>query len=183
MKDVTPSLVERITTPRLLLREPRVADFDAYAEHRSDPDANLYIGGTLDRRRAWTAFASLSGQWMITGAGWWAIEVRETGAFIGLVGAFFRETSLPVGPKTDIEVGWNLFQAYWGKGYAKEAARTALTFACERHHVRRAIAHITPANVASVAVAQAIGMTYEGEVDFYGETLSRYVSSRHAHMD
>lgn len=170
--------VPRLSTPRLLLREQRVAEFDAYAQHRADVEANAYVGGAVDRRRAWTIFAALSGQWMLTGAGWWAIEVRETGEFIGLVGAFFRDTSLPIGPDADIELGWNLFQPFWRKGYGTEAARAVLAFVSEHHRSRRVIAHILPPNVASIGVAKAIGMVDGGEVDFYGEPIRRWVLER-----
>jgi RimJ/RimL family protein N-acetyltransferase len=125
-------------------------------------------------------FASLAGQWMITGAGWRAVEVRATGEFIGVVGAFYRDTALPVETSTDIELGWNLFQPHWGHGFATEAARATLAFAFERYHASRAIAHITAANIASVGVAKKLGMTYEHEVDFYGEPISRYVIARGA---
>jgi RimJ/RimL family protein N-acetyltransferase len=32
------------------------------------------------------------GGWLLQGAGWWAIELRESGKLVGNVGAFFRET-------------------------------------------------------------------------------------------
>jgi RimJ/RimL family protein N-acetyltransferase len=178
MNSAARSSIERITTPRLLLRELRLTDFETYARHRAVPEANVYVGGAVDRRNAWRMFASLTGQWMVTGAGWWAVEVRDTAEFIGVVGAFYRDTSLPLEPWTDIELGWSLFQPHWGNGYATEAARAALTFAFEHHRAPRAIAHIAAANVASVGVAKKIGMAYEREVDFYGEPISRYVLAR-----
>lgn len=174
-----PVSVERLTTSRLLLRELRRSDFDAYADHMADPSATAHLAGVLDRRRAWSAFAALTGAWMLTGAGWWAVELRATGEFIGTVGGFFRETALALGPAAaDLELGWNLRKPFWRKGYATEAARAALAFGFARHPVRRAIAHIDEKNVASTGVARAIGMTFEGEVDFYGDQLSRYVVDR-----
>lgn len=179
MNDASPAIsVERLHTPRLLLRELRSDDFEAYADHMANPDATAYMAGILDRRRAWSAFASLTGAWMLTGAGWWAVELRATGEFVGTVGGFFRETSLPPGPASDLELGWNLLQRFWRNGYASEAARAALAFGFARHPVRRAIAHIEEMNHASIGVARAIGMTLEGEVDFYGVKLLRYVVDR-----
>lgn len=179
MTDAGPTFsIERLTTPRLLLRELQRSDFDAYAAHMADPTATAYMAGVIDRRRAWTLFGALSGGWVVTGAGWWAVELRATGELIGTVGAFFRETSIALGPDADLELGWNLFKPHWRKGYGTEAARAALAHGFARHPVRRAIAHIDTDNIGSIGVAKAIGMSSEGEVDFYGETLARYAIAR-----
>lgn len=173
-------VVARIPTERLLLRELRLTDFETYAMHCTDPQANQFIGGPIDRRRAWSVFASLTGAWMIGGAGWWAVEARDTGELMGTVGAFYRETSLPLGPHVDIELGWSLFRPYWRSGYGTEAARAALRFAFEHHRAGRAIAHIAAANLASASVAKAIGMAFDTETDFYGEPVLRYACERRA---
>lgn len=172
------AFVPRITTERLLLRELRVSDFDRYAANLTDPLATRFSSGVLDRRAAWRLFASLTGGWMLTGAGWWAIELRETEEFVGTVGGFFREPGSLLGTETDLEVGWTVFPAFWRRGFATEAARAALAYGFSRHDVRRAIAHIDPANVASIGVSKAIGMTLAGEVDFYGQPSVRYAVAR-----
>ena len=82
--------IPRLHTPRLLLREYRTADFDAFAANLSDPEATVFID-SADRKSAWRIFASQTGLWLLQGAGWWAVELRETGEHVGNVGAFFRE--------------------------------------------------------------------------------------------
>lgn len=179
MNDAPPSTtVPRLHTERLLLRELRTGDFEAFAAHMADPEATRHMGGVLDRRAAWRVFGSNIGTWMLTGAGWWAIEVSDTGDFVGTVGAFFRESSLGLGTEADLELGWSILRPFWRQGYATEAARKALSFAFARHPVRRAIAQIAPENEASIRVSKAIGMTYEGHYDFYGEPSVRYVVPR-----
>ena len=173
-----PISIPRITTERLLLREVQSRDFASYEKFLSDPEATRFLAGVVDGRTAWRLMASLAGGWVLVGAGWWAIEIRQTGEFVGVVGAFFRETSLPLGPDSDIELGWSLFPPYWRKGYATEAARAALAYAFARHDVRRAIAHIDPTNIPSIKVAEAIGMPFEGEVDFYGKQCARHALAR-----
>jgi RimJ/RimL family protein N-acetyltransferase len=170
--------IPRLTTSRLQLRELRVEDFDAYAADVADPVAMTHTLGAVDRRTAWRLFASLSGLWALTGAGWWAVENRDTDTFVGIVGGFFRETALPVGPDTDLELGWSILRPFWRQGFAKETARAALAWGFQQHGVARAVAHIAPANLASIAVAEAVGMTCEGDVDFYGEKIRRYAVRR-----
>jgi RimJ/RimL family protein N-acetyltransferase len=102
--------IPHLTTDRLLLREFRLSDFDAYAAYFADPVATEHLSGVSDRRNAWRSFAAGQGMWLLQGAGWWAIELRETGAFVGTVGAFFRE-DLP-----DLEIGWTVVRASWRRG-------------------------------------------------------------------
>ncbi len=154
--------IPRLTTARLLLREPRPADFEAFFENAANPLARFHIGGPLSRRDAWLRFMAMAGHWLLQGLGWWTVEERTHGA-VGAVGVFQRET----GPS--VEIGWAIYRDHWGKGYATEAARAALDFAVTKRGARRVIAHIAKLNHASAAVATKIGMRCEGEADFYGE--------------
>ena len=175
MSDAVPGLtitIPRLTTARLLLREFRTADFDGYAENMADPEATKFLSGTVDRRAARRMFLAASGSWVLQGAGWWSIEVQETGEVVGDVGAFVRETS------PDFEIGWTLYRRFWGQGFASEAAKAALAFTFETHRAKRVIAHIAAANKPSVAVSQRLGMKYETDVDFFGESVGRYAIER-----
>lgn len=175
-----PRAVPRIATGRLLLREHRLGDFDAYAANAADPVATRFLSGAVDRRMSWRRFAALSGPWLLTGAGWWAIELASTGEYIGTVGAFYRETQLGLGRDAAIEIGWSLHPPHWRKGYASEAARAALDWAFRHHDVARAVAHLDEENAASARVAEKLGMTCEGEADFYGKPCLRYAIARSA---
>lgn len=166
MTDAAPPVeVPRLKTPRLLLREFRMSDFEAYVE--SLPE--IMLSRPLpDRRGAWRSFASATGLWMLTGAGWWLVEHRETGSFAGMIGVFVRE-GFP-----DLEIGWSLVERFRGQGLAKEGAAAALAWAFERRGAKRVIAHIDADNDRSSRVAEAIGLRYETEVDFYDMKTRRY---------
>jgi RimJ/RimL family protein N-acetyltransferase len=83
--------IPRLRTQRLLLREYRMADFDAFATHLADPVSTEFTG-THDRRNAWRIFGCNIGGWFLLDTGWWAVEPLEGGGMVGYVGAFFRET-------------------------------------------------------------------------------------------
>lgn len=148
-------------------------DFEAYAGNLADASATTFMGGPRDRRAAWRAFTAQTGSWFLNGGGWWAVEQREGGAFIGTVGAFFRETGEP-----RVELGWSLHPAHWGHGFATEAAAAALQFAFNSQGAPQVIAHIAAGNAASIGVSKHLGMKYEGAVDLYGEPVGRYVITR-----
>lgn len=156
-----------------------MSDFDRYAEHMADPVVVEYMTPIVDRRAAWRSFSSLAGTWMLTGAGWWAAELRTTGEPIGFVGGFFRETTFGLAD-APLELGWNIYRPYWRRGFAREAAAAALATGFARHDVPRMIALIHPKNVASIRVSEAIGMHFDGEADFYGQSVLRYAVARGA---
>jgi RimJ/RimL family protein N-acetyltransferase len=166
-----PVSVPRLLTARLGLREFRVEDFDSFAAHLADAQSTAFLGG-CDRKTAWRIFGCQMGLWLLHGAGWWAVEVRATGQVVGTVGAFFRE-GLP-----GIELGWNTYRAFWGQGFASEAAAEALRYAFVVRGEPQARALITAGNMASIRVAQHLGLRYDDETELFGEQVGRYIIER-----
>ena len=171
MKNAFPTSVPYLETERLILREYRRADFDAFAAHCADPVSAAHLG-PVDRHAAWRIFCSQAGLWLIDGAGWWAVEEKQTGQLVGSVGAFFREES------TVIELGWNTYRACWGRGFANEAAAAALNhaFAIRREPKVRAL--IAPANASSLRVAMRLGLAYEADTEIHGKAVGMYTRER-----
>jgi len=106
------------------------------------------------------------------GAGWWAVEEKATGRLVGSVGAFFREGS------TVMELGWNTYRAFWGQGFANEAAAAALHHALEIRREPKVRALITSANESSLRVARCLGMAYEADTEIYGKAVGMYTRVR-----
>lgn len=170
--------VPRLETERLLLRELRSGDFEAYAAHMSDADLRKYCGGALNRREAWRMFLVSAGSWIVARSGWWMLEEKATSAVVGMVGAFYRESSLDRGRAADLELGWSIYREAWNRKFAREAAAAALAWAVDAHDPARVIAHIDEGNLASIAVGRALGMKAAGTVDFYGEPSELFVIER-----
>lgn len=147
-------LVPRLQTERLILRALRPEDFEEYARFMADPDVMRYLSGDpLSRADSWRSMAAVMGHWMLRGYGMWAVERKEDGAFVGRVGLHNPE-GWPA-----LEVGWTLGKDYWGKGYASEAAHTAMHYAFATQSVDRMISVIDPGNIASQKVAARLGET------------------------
>lgn len=111
-------------TERLILRQWLPSDRAPFAELNADPEVMRYFPATLSREES-DALADRA-QAMIERHGWgfWAVEQKEDGDFIGFVGLNIPAVDLPFNPC--VEVGWRLAQASWGQGYATEAARACL---------------------------------------------------------
>ncbi len=147
-------MIPRLETERLILRECRPQDFDAFAAFMADPDVVRYLHGEpMARADAWRAFAAGLGHWNLRGYGAWAVERKSDGAFMGRVGLINPE-GWPA-----LEVGWTLGKLYWGQGYATEAARASMRYGFLTQSVDRLISCIDPGNKASQAVALRLGET------------------------
>jgi RimJ/RimL family protein N-acetyltransferase len=67
---------------------------------------------------------------------------------------------------THDEIGWRLLPAFWGKGYATEAARAAQMDAQTRCGLRDIITYTAPDNPASEAVMKRLGYVRASDRDF-----------------
>jgi RimJ/RimL family protein N-acetyltransferase len=85
----------------------------------------------------------------------WKLMPKESGGLIGFCGL----QPLPGTP--DIEIGWWLARAWWGRGLATEAARAALGDGFTRVRLGRIVAIAQPANTASIRIMLKLGMRYE----------------------
>ena len=149
----------RLETPRLVLRGHGLDDFDASAAMWSDPAVVRYIsdGKPSTREEAWDRILRYPGLWHFLGFGYWAVEDKSTGAFIGEVGfADYRremEPSLEGRP----EVGWVLKTAAHGQGFATEAAHRIVDWADTYLDARETVCIFDPRHAASIRVAKKIG--------------------------
>jgi RimJ/RimL family protein N-acetyltransferase len=100
------------------------------------------------------------GSWAFLGYGYWVVEERETGAFVGEVGLcnLQRDLTPPLGDLP--EIGWVLAPARQGKGYATEAAQAVLSWASAPPVAAPKIACLVHAgNTPSLRVAEKLGFT------------------------
>ena len=92
----------------------------------------------------------------------WAIVDRETGCLVGDVGfATFEQTG-------EVELGYTLARACWGRGLAVEAARAALDAGLAHLHVDRILAVVDVDNERSLRVAERLGMTRGDVIEAHG---------------
>src|SRR5262249_35970647 len=131
-----------LETERLVLRQFRESDLDAYAEMVGDAEVMRFIGSgvPLTRSEAWRNMAMMLGHWQLRGYGLWAVEERSGGELVGRVG-YWEPEGWP-----GFEAGWMLRRAYWGRGFATEAARAALAHAFTAMGRTHVISLIRPEN-------------------------------------
>jgi len=144
-----------IKTERLILRpiDPDL-DFEPWARAMADENTVRYLGTKpMSQAESWRSMAMAVGHWAIRGYGFFSLEHRETGAWVGRVGPWF-----PLGWPAP-EVGWTISPDHLNQGYATEAARASLRFAFETLAWPQVIHVIMEGNEASIAVAKKLGST------------------------
>lgn len=167
-----------LVTDRLRLRPFRKSDIDDYAALKADPEVLRHLGGGMepwDRGRAWRHLAFLIGHWPLAGRGMWAVELKETGTFLGSIG-FAAPEGWP-----GLELAWTLARRWWGHGYATEGAQAALAHAFAVWHEDRVISLIHPENQASIRVAERLGERMEGRIHHFGREMLCYGIDRESH--
>jgi RimJ/RimL family protein N-acetyltransferase len=166
--------IPTLETERLSLRPFREDDVSALFGLLQEPDVFRFVG---DRRaptlqETWRAVAGWIGHWAMRGYGQWAVEERGSGRFVGRAG-IINPAEWP-GP----EVGYLLGRAWWGRGYATEAASAAMDWGFQQIGFDDLISLIDPDNKASVAVATRLGEKLRGETDLLGNQVLIYGISR-----
>jgi RimJ/RimL family protein N-acetyltransferase len=173
----------QLETPRLLLRPPRLEDFEAWARFQADEEGTRFIGGVQPRPVAWRAFMTMCGCWSMTGIGMFSVIEKTSGHWIGRLGPWQPEGW----PGT--EVGWGIARPHWGKGYASEGAAAAMDFAFDVLGWTEVIHVIDVNNLPSQGVARRLGSTnlrrvvlpvplQDYVVDAWGQTRDQWRARR-----
>jgi RimJ/RimL family protein N-acetyltransferase len=142
----------------LRLRGHRPDDFADCAAMWADPVVVRYFGGKpLSREDVWSRLLRYAGHWTWFGFGYWALEEKSTGSFIGELG--FADYQRDVEPSLDgmPEIGWILASAAHGKGFATEAVAAVLAWGDAKFGSETTVCIINPANLASIRVAEKSG--------------------------
>jgi RimJ/RimL family protein N-acetyltransferase len=147
-----------VETERLRLRGHRMDDFAHTRKLWGDARVVKYIGGTPQtEEECWARFLRYAGHWAMLGFGYWVVEEKATGAFVGEVGfGHFKRTLEP--PLADWpELGWVLTPEQQGKGYATEAVQAVLVWGRQHFAANVFTCLIHPEHSASIRVASKCG--------------------------
>jgi RimJ/RimL family protein N-acetyltransferase len=152
------STAPEILTARTRMRSHRPADFDAMVTMWSDDIVTRYIlGRPSTASETWSRLLRYIGHWQALGFGYWAIEDRETGRFLGEVGFanYKRDIEPPLGDAP--EAGWVLVPEVHGKGIATEVMTAALDWADRNICHTETVCIFDPEHQGSMRVATKLG--------------------------
>ena len=147
-----------IRTEHLVLRRWTDADRPAFFDLNSDPVVMATIGPVMDRAQSDGLMDRIEAGFDVRAFGLWCVELDGTSiGFTGLTVPWFRD---------GVEVGWRIRSAWWGHGYAPEAARAVLAVAFDDLRLDEVISFTVVTNHRSRRVMEKIGMTRDAAGDF-----------------
>jgi ribosomal-protein-alanine N-acetyltransferase len=171
-----------LKTERLLLRRWRDEDFTPFAAMNADPLTMRFMPSVLTEDETRALMERLEEHHRLHGFGVWAVEVPGVAPFIGFTGLQRVSFDAPFLPA--VEIGWRLSPAFWGKGYATEAAKAALRMGFEGLNLDQIVSFTVLANKPSWSVMERLGMHRDPAEDFdhprlpVGHTLRRHILYR-----
>lgn len=151
----------QLVTDRLLLRGHRLDDFDAMVTLWQHETTYRYITGRPSTpMETWSRLHRYVGHWQLLGFGYWAVEDRRTGAYLGELGFadFHRDIDPPFG-KTP-EAGWVLDPTVHGQGLATEALAAAHAWMDAQTISDRTVCILHPDHASSRRVAEKQGYAF-----------------------
>ena len=151
----TKQLIE-LETERLKLRAWQESDLQPFAELNADKDVMHYFPSVLTREQSDNLADKFQHLILDHGWGFWAVELKATGQFIGFTGLNIQPEQFIFSPC--VEIGWRFAKQYWHQGYATEAAKACLKFAFETLQLKEVVSFTAVHNTASEHVMQRLGM-------------------------
>ena len=168
-----PAYLSNHSTERLKLRPLTIADIPAWEPFFTDNEGlvffNFNLGNTLfEKARTWLEFQLK--RYRENRYGLLALENKETSQLVGMCGLLAQE----VNGQPELEIGYHLLPAYWGNGYASEAAQFFKAFVRQHNLANSVVSIIHIENLRSQQVAIRNGMERGQKTDFQGKPVYIY---------
>jgi RimJ/RimL family protein N-acetyltransferase len=148
-------MIPVLETDRLRLRGHELRDLPHSTALWGDREVTRFITGQPNTpEESWARFLRYAGHWATLGYGYWLVEEKASGSFVGEIGFANHKRAMdpPLGESP--EIGWVLGFSHSGKGYATEAALAALAWGKPRFAPLAATCIIDPEHRASIRVAE-----------------------------
>ncbi|MCP4220059.1 MAG: GNAT family N-acetyltransferase [bacterium] len=170
-----PPYLENLTGRRIRFRALRDEDMKHHLEFLSQKEAirYLFIDEDLDEYcRKW--FKRQKERYKESRMGLCAVELKETGEFIGQCGLILQQ----VDGGEELEVGYHFLPRHWGNGYATEAAVMCRDYAFSHGLAESVISLIYIDNTPSQRVAVRNGMKVDRRTEFMNLPMDMYRITR-----
>lgn len=156
----------QLATPRLLLRPLEERDRIPFRALNADPIVMRFYAAPLTPAESDEAFARYQSNQAREGFSLFAAELKETGAFVGIIGMQTMSFAIPDLPQPAVEIGWRLTQAAQGRGLATEGARRIVDHAFNTLRLAGVVAVTVPVNSPSRNVMHKLGMEHRPDLTF-----------------
>jgi len=157
-------------TEQLQFRPLTTADLDDLAALYADPEVMRFLGGPRNKDEVQRVLSGYFREYSIYGDSFFAIIQKSDQRFIGYCALLKQE----VEGELEVELVYALATQYWQRGLALEGILALRNYGLQQLGFSRIAALIPPKNMASLHIAQRIGMQYERDVDQWGQHFHLY---------
>ena len=151
------AILPELETPRLILRRLQFDDAPFLVKLLNEPSFLENIGDrgvrSIEDAHRYLREGPMA-MYEKYGYGLWHVALRD-GTFIGMCGLLKRD-NLP-----DPDIGYAFLPAFWGQGYAYEAAAATFRQCAQKFGLTRVLGVVSEGNAGSIRVLEKLGMTFE----------------------
>ena len=159
-----------LETKRLILRDWEKKDITPFVDMNQDPEVMKFFPNLLSRDESINLIHRTQKQLNGHGFCLFAVELKESGEFIGFVGLSIPSFQAHFTPC--VEIGWRIAKKYWNRGFATEAAKAVLNQAFERYNLNEVVSFTAKINKASIRIMEKIGLQHDPKDDFNHPNLA-----------
>lgn len=150
------------TSSRLGFRLWQDSDLPSFSAMNADAETMRYFDKSLTEEESKAMMDRLNQTYEDRGFCYFAVELLQTGEFVGMIGMGWKTFEADFTPCIDI--GWRLDKRFWNRGYATEGAVRCLDFASALG-IKTVYSLATAANLASIRVMEKIGLSHLKDFD------------------
>lgn len=170
--ELAPAPVPVLETPHLLMRGYRAADYAPWVAMWQEPAYYRYLNPEpLPPEEVWKMLLRSAGHWVLMSYGFWAIEEKVTGQFLGTIGFANLKRNIDPPIIDTPEIGWVLAPAVHGRGYATEAVTAAQAWGDAHFGPVRTVCIIHPENHPSLRLAEKFGYREYARTTYKGDPI------------
>lgn len=152
----------QLKTEHLILRQWKKEDLFHYSNLTSNKVVMQYFPKTLTKEQSDLAAMKFMGLLKEKSWGFWAVEEKLSGNFIGYAGLHEPKTKFPFSPC--VEIAWRMEDKYWHNGYVLELGMRILDFAFEEIKLDEVVYFSSIHNIKAENIMQQLGMIKEKEI-------------------
>lgn len=153
-----------LETERVILRDWQEQDLEDFARINADPLIMEFYPDHLDEKASAHLMQNFQKHIDQEGYGFFALESKEDGRFMGFSGLSAVPKSLPFSPA--VELAWRLDYDYWGKGYASEIAGALIEYGFSVCKLKEITAYCVQEHMRARHLLEKLGFASDAKEDF-----------------
>jgi len=159
-----------LETEQFYLRQWCEEDFSSYNLLTSSQEVMKYFPKILTIEESRKAALKFQNLLATRGWGFWAIEEKRSGEFIGYAGLHSPSTTFPFSPC--VEIAWRMEEKYWNNGTVLELGKAILKYGLEELKLEEIVYFSSINNIQTKHIIESLGMVNQN-MNFHHPFVSK----------